>query len=376
MLKLGLILILFLVSTLFSYVEASDLTITLGKSKMSCAEKVLKKSSASAAYNYVCTLKGRDIKEALVLENPARLVLDLKKVAGDQSKTQNLNGFSALKSVRAGVHPDKYRLVFDFDQSFTYQTKNAKGLLSLSIATNGVAIPEERETALPVETPTAVAANVDPVLAAIGVETKNNQPTARPTEIEPEPTPALKATPQATPEKIAKPTATPIATATPKATPSPKPTPTPKPTPIPATPTPKPTAEPEVIEEVTEEPTPEPEIDEDIGVSDPDIQELRQIQFGSESASTLVELKLNQKPAFTFSRKGNRTYLLVISGSTVKANLHDVPFFAPGQLEKITFVLARKEANAVHVTIGVERNVELAALSDQTSIKIMEKSKR
>jgi hypothetical protein len=317
------------------------------------------------------------------LQDPTRIVLDFSPVQISGSKTIALEKSGMVKSIRLGSHPEKARFVLDLESTeippYSFLEKNGGSVLEATIIvplpqesnTRSEAAPTPAQTVTPQATPVASAVITPqvtatppkplistPVPTATATATPKVTPTPVATPLPPSPSPSI--TPQPTQRTTIAPTPSPTPTATPKPTPSSTPRSTPTPTLIvPSTPVPTPSS------------TPAQLIQEKQGgvVNEPHVSKLHFVPLMPEKTPAL-EIKVTTPPIYKLVKKSEKEYLLSIQNCAITSGPLTLPIFAPRDFTGFKYAVASSKDNGTDVSIGVEKQVKLAAFTKDGSIWI------
>ena len=82
----------------------------------------------------------------------------------------------------------------------------------------------------------------------------------------------------------------------------------------------------------------------------------------------MVRLVLRKRAQFKLTKKDARSYLLTIPDCTLEGQHLTLPYFVPQSFVGLTHVRAQRDKGDIEVTIGIDRNVRLAAFAQENEI--------
>jgi hypothetical protein len=277
---------------------------------------------------------------AFLLDNPARLVIDLPKGVGQGGAPKHVINKGVFATLRVGAHPDKTRLVFDLIDAegvAVSQAATPKGLEVL-LAKKGVsALPAPTPAVKP--PPPTTTQQVVPTLAT------TSAPTPVPTAAKPTSTPA-----KPTPTPL-KPTPTPIPTATPQ----------PRPSPQVVTPAPPPVATLALTTAGASSAATLGELEAIDRSSKGGARVLNAISFVAQPDASAVSLAMSESGNFTLTQVGPASYVLVLENTRLAGPHLSLPFFPPDTLEGFEAVRAAQQGNNVAVSVYTNGEGKLTA---------------
>lgn len=319
--------------------------------------------------------------ELFSLTSPSRIVIDLKNISISRPHFITPSEASAIKRIRLGAHPNRVRIVLDFDSQSVPEfratqrpfgitvdiveesTSERQTLPATTVTPLQTAIPsitkiEEQATA----TATAKQQEAGPALIDRGRITK---PIKTPTAAPQYPKPAT-ATPLLTAVAIATATVFPTATVTPSSTPSATSTGT-------TTPLSSPTASP------ARTPTPERKTVEQKAVLEDKKAALIDLSFEKDpkDGQPAVRLRLNRRLEFQVRKQGEDRYHVSISNCRLAFKRLSLPQFAPQSFVGLTMATADSKGDGLLITIGVERGAKITyfAVGNEIWIKSLTEAK-
>jgi len=340
------VLATFILAPLTSYAQSSAQSKNLLYFGKEQAVTITLQSEPSGTYIFTAQAKNCSLLTISEVLSPARLVLDFsgQKLGSSTILTPTKNPL--IKSVRAGAHPDKLRLVLDFiDPAIpSYQTEKEQCKVTLSFKVGSSKTSSITETVSSSPTPTSSP-----------VQSPTPEPTASEVSSSSSASPPASATETPSPKVSLIPT--PLATATPTATPTPSPTPTATPE-LPSSPPP-----------ASPSPIASPVVTQEVHSGSPALKAiLFTVDEGAKSQA--VQLVVEGKSEFKLARRSDREYVLTIEGGKVPGTYLALPQYPPQDFDGLTYVLAGQKDGNVEVSIGTERGTKLTAYFKDTNIWI------
>lgn len=282
--------------------------------------------------------------QAFILQNPARLVADISGIRRKLRPESKNISLSPLSSVRLGVHPDKARLVFDFNTDSITMAEERSGL-AVNLKVEFANQTEQSETP-------AAQATEAPTLTR-----PTQTPTARPSIVATEaPSPLPTNTPSPSPKATLAPTQTPVPTK--QATIEPSPTASATPTQVPSTATPRATFTPSIVSKAATDSSP---------ISGISVSAL-QFDYADADRAPILRITLSSKVEFKLSKKDDKTFKVLINNCRLSSRHLALPIFPPQEFVGLTFSMAQQIGDDVEITIGVERGIKVSALPRDNQI--------
>ncbi|MBX7138974.1 MAG: AMIN domain-containing protein [Oligoflexia bacterium] len=344
MFKAPLVLATLLVLISYGLCAADEQQIVKG-TKFSLAYE----AQASGVESIKIRSSGLEKVEPFLIENPARLVIDIPGQKLHKNSETALSSSHLLKAIRVGAHADKIRVVIDFKDAATppYSSKATAGDLILTIGTPKAEPAPSSQPIVTKHTPSStVASSPTPRSAASAV--------AAPKIIE------LKAVPTAT-GTARVPTAAPTSAHTsapvpPTVTPQPVPSFTPTSTPTPTVP---PTHTATTLSERTATTN-----------SNPQGKSLLSINFDHvlTDQSAVVKFALTKPSEFRLAKQDDRSYLLTIPNCAVSGEFLKLPYFPPHDFLGLVMVQVSADGPDVKVLITVDRGIRIASVSKENEL--------
>ncbi len=383
-------------------------------------------SGSGAILRLEITAGQKSIAKVFPLESPNRIVLDLEGISVDRPHVLKPTIASTIKKIRLANHPNRVRIVLDFDSPFIPQFKtdykSSTTILLISeqqplafqpsdtpvavIPTLKVTVEApviiQQKKVTPRPTPFAISKKPDPYIIDRGrlapVPTKSSTATATSTPtptatatttlrasvkqvpiVTPKVTSTPKPTNTATATKTPAGTATPRATIPPTLTPTNTSTPTHTSTPIPTvTPTSAPTSTPTPIPTLAKKRvTPTPTAQKQDSLSNrPALIDLS-FERDPKDKQPAVRLRLNRRLQFQVRKQHDERYQVIISNCQLAFKRLSLPLFPPQTFTNFTMAIADTTGNNVTVTIGIERGtkVNYFAIGNEIWIKSLNPEK-
>lgn len=340
-----------------------------------------------------------------IIENPLRLVIDLLGYSGSKNQSFTSKNNETIKSLRTGTHPDKTRLVVDFNDTNIHSKKadirvekelvdnrtiikfnllkkeqqplaspdnSAKKLLEMSYPTplqqESIATSIENtknsetklssETAKKDSTPLAGNSNITPTIALSNTAIANIATIVAPTPTNT----SLSKQHQTTPKtSIATLTATPTITASITATKLTTSTATATPIATSNTPQTVPPSTPNQQLNITPQPT---QIETAIAsATATKSQEIGQISFEYQQPDNLplIKIRLSQKPVYKLAKHDDGVFLLSVQNCQIPQKSLTLPQFPPEDFVGFRFIRASVPNKACEISIGVDKGTRIAA---------------
>jgi hypothetical protein len=313
---------------------------------------VISRNDQAKTYNIEISATGKiEVLDIFDLNNPSRLVIDLKHISIGKNAVFSIENDSLFKQVRIGRHADKTRLVFDLSgQSFpeyTWEPINNSTInvfLKTSGGTENLALSQQSQSDQKEITNTSVD------IPKAVVETQIQNP------VQPLPE-AVEQAAIMDKKSIFKPVESQIIENTKSGNLN--------------------TQEPELNKDLNQNIEPNQELtnlddQQDLleKQDDDSPQGLENIKFyyQKEKNTPLVRFILIKKPEYRLKKESDKRYILTIPEAGIRWPHLELPQFPPRDFRGFTMVMPEKNGSDLNIAIGIERGSSISSFTKDNEI--------